>query len=481
MQAAARHSFQQTFMNPQTSVIEPNCTALIVVDMQYFDAHPEWGEGRTALELGVADAFTPYFAQIETIIPRIQSLLSLFREKQMEVIHIRVAEQTKDSRDVGWKQLARGLVVPCDSKEAEPLTEVAPIDDELVISKSSSGVFATTNLDRLLRNLGIQTLVFTGTATGGCIESAVRDAVDLGYNVLIAIDACADSTPASHEQALQRMKGGLVHLLTTTQLKEKFRVLENGSRQYRSGLERVKKYRPKPLTESPGPDVNPYSLIFPPPIQLPLSAENCAFVMVDAQRFACDPTFGLGKSPVQTSADSERIAYYKRAQRALSNMATLLDACRHLHLTVIHVRTAAQMSDGRDLSRHLRVLEICPVQGTAEADCMPLVQPAADEVVLNKPGLGIFTGTGLDELLRNLAIDCLILVGISFAGGLEGSIRSASDRGYGVVLAPDACATYHQSLQEKLSGIESGIINVRKTSVINAQLRELGHSWEENP
>ena len=120
----------------------------------------------------------------------------------MEVIHLRVAELTKDSRDVGWKQLVRGLIVPSDSREADPLDELAPIDDELVVSKSSSGVFPVTNLDRLLRNMGITTLVMTGTSTGGCVESAVRDAVDLGYDVVVVSDACADATPESHQQAL---------------------------------------------------------------------------------------------------------------------------------------------------------------------------------------------------------------------------------------------------------------------------------------
>src|SRR5215218_5840270 len=95
-------------------------TALLVVDMQYFDAHPDWGEGRTAKDLGVAGCFDPYFEQIDDIIPRIQRLLALFRHQEMEVIHLRVAELTKDSRDAGWKQLVRGLIVPGDQPRSSP-------------------------------------------------------------------------------------------------------------------------------------------------------------------------------------------------------------------------------------------------------------------------------------------------------------------------------------------------------------------------
>ena len=469
MTTAVRNPLISTLSQSPLPTFDPNHMALLVVDMQYFDAHPAWGEGRTAIEMGVAQAFDPYFAQIDAIIPRIQQLLTHFRRQEIEVIHIRVAEWTTDSRDVGWKQLVRGLIVPSDSKEAELLSEVAPLAAELVVSKSSSGVFATTNFDRLLRNMGITTLVFTGTATGGCIESAVRDAVDLGYNVLIVTDACADGTPASHELALQRMAGGLVHLVTTAQVAERVTTLVPGNRAARSGLERVKAYLPKPPDTPPTPETNPYSLIFPPALRLELARHNTALVVVDTQRFACDPTLALGTDP----ADAACAAYYARVTQALANTATLLASCRRLGMPIIHVRTAGQRCDGKDLSRHLHALGICPVQGTIAADFMPTVTPQTNEIVLTKPGLGIFTGTGIDEVLRNLAIEHLILVGISFAGGLEGSIRSASDRGYGVVIVPDGCATFHTLLQAQLYKLESGIINVHETAVINAQLQAM--------
>src|SRR5215210_8751004 len=90
--------FTRILAEPPPLQVTADNTALLVVDMQYFDAHPDWGEGRTAKELGVAACFDPYFAQIDDIIPRIQRLLSLFRRKELEVIHLRVAEQTRDSR-----------------------------------------------------------------------------------------------------------------------------------------------------------------------------------------------------------------------------------------------------------------------------------------------------------------------------------------------------------------------------------------------
>ena len=216
MNANADSPFRQTVVVPPA--LEGEHLALIVIDMQYFDAHPDWGEGRTARQLGVLPAFDEYFAELHAATPRMQTLLEIARAKGIEVLHVRVAEVTNDSRDVGWKQLARGLVVPKDSKEAELLGEVAPVGDEIVVSKSSSGVFATTNLDRLLRNLGITTLVLIGTSTSGCVESAACDAADLGYTVIVPGDACACSTRASHEMALARMAGGSAIVVSAAEL-----------------------------------------------------------------------------------------------------------------------------------------------------------------------------------------------------------------------------------------------------------------------
>ncbi len=475
--AAKRNPFNQVLAEPPPLRLAADNTALLVIDMQYFDAHPDWGEGRTAKELGVAGCFDPYFAQIDDIIPRIQTLLTLFRGKQLEVIHLRVAELTKDSRDVGWKQLVRGLIVPSDSREADPLDELAPIDDELVVSKSSSGVFPVTNLDRLLRNMGITTLVMTGTSTGGCVESAVRDAVDLGYDVIVVADACADSTPESHLRALGRMAGGLTRVMTSGDIADLVGALPAGSRATRSGLERVKPYIPE-SSGAPPPDANPYDLIFGPAVRLPLRQDNTALLLVDVQRLTCDPEIGLGRMARERDRFAELEPFYARVDRALAGVGDLLASCREAGLPVVHVRTAGRLPDGRDLSRKTRAQGIATGSGSAEAQFMPSVAPLSNEIVVDKPGAGAFTGTGLDELLRNLDIEHVILAGISFDGAVESSIRSATDRGYGLMLAPDACATFDEMQQAGLWEMESGIIQVKPVKDVVAQVREMANAHE---
>jgi nicotinamidase-related amidase len=450
--------------------IDSHNAALVVVDMQLFDAHRDWGEGLTAKELGVADYFEEYFQQIDAIVPRIQELLALFRQKQMEVIHIRVSEVTKDSRDVGRKQLVRGFVVPKGSREADFLDELQPVDDEIIINKSSSGVFPVTNLDRLLRNMGITTLIFTGTSTNGCVESAVRDAVDLGYDVVMVSDACAAGTVETHERALACLEGVLTRVLSTQEVLELVAGIETGSRTARSGLERVKPYLPQPPDDDGGADQDPYESILPPALVKETSIAGTALVLADFQHFTCDPTVGLGAAAQANGCLDALSGYYERVEQAWREAEKLLNACRSRGLLVIHIRTTGRLPNGRDLSRKLQAQGFAFGPESAEAKFLAPLLPAQGEIVLDKPASGIFAGTGLDELLRNLGIESLILAGISYDGAVEGSVRSISDRGYGLFLAPDACATYLRSLQDWLWGVESGVIEVKSTEALVAQI-----------
>jgi nicotinamidase-related amidase len=163
---------------------------------------------------------------------------------------------------------------------------------------------------------------------------------------------------------------------------------------------------------------------------------------------------------------------------ALDGMGELLAASREAGLPVIHVRTAGRLPDGRDLSRKTRAQGIAAGRESAEAQLMPAVAPLPDEIVLDKPGSGAFTGTGLDELLRNLEVEHVILGGISYDGAVESSIRSATDRGYGLMLAPDACASFDEAQQAGLWEMESGVIQVKPVADVVAQVRELANARE---
>ena len=92
---------------------------------------------------------------------------------------------TTDGRDRGLDYKISGFHVPPGSIDAKVLPSIAPLDDEIVIPKTSSSVFNSTNIHYILGNLGVKQLILCGCVTDQCVEHAVRDACDLNYLVTL--------------------------------------------------------------------------------------------------------------------------------------------------------------------------------------------------------------------------------------------------------------------------------------------------------
>ncbi len=177
-------------------------TALLVVDMQYLDAHRDYGMGRTAREQGIAEALEPYFAAVDLIVPRIGRLMDAARRAGVPVVQCRIASSAADGRDISLQHRDLRIFAPPGSREAEILDDLRPLPGEIVLSKTCGGVFNGTNIDTVLRNLGIDTLIVTGVVTNGCVENAIRDASDRSYRTILVEDAAAALTPEQHQTAL---------------------------------------------------------------------------------------------------------------------------------------------------------------------------------------------------------------------------------------------------------------------------------------
>ena len=106
--------------------------------------------------------------------------------------------------------------------------ELQPAPHHTVLQKTSVSVFPTTDLDRRLKAAGIKTLVITGLMTHACVTGAARDAVPLGYSVIVAADACAtrdlDTAAGTvphqdlHRAALAALDDTFGDILTTAQV-----------------------------------------------------------------------------------------------------------------------------------------------------------------------------------------------------------------------------------------------------------------------
>jgi nicotinamidase-related amidase len=96
---------------------------------------------------------------------------------------------------------------PAGKRDALPIDELSPLENEIFIPKTSSSVFNSTNIEYVLRNLGIEYILVMGIVTDQCVETAVRDGCDRGFLMTLIDDACATHTQERHEFALRALKG----------------------------------------------------------------------------------------------------------------------------------------------------------------------------------------------------------------------------------------------------------------------------------
>jgi nicotinamidase-related amidase len=187
--------------------LDARTTALLCIDMQRMAMDPGCGYYPRARELGLTETFVPYWTRLrEILIPNVVRLQRAARTIGIEVIHLRVAAMTRDGRDNGRQYKRNGLVRTIHDREAEFMPDIAPVGDEIVISKTTSSAFNSTNIDRVLRNMGIANLIVVGVATHGCVESTVRSAAELDYGVYVVEDATAsDAAHELHEHAILTM------------------------------------------------------------------------------------------------------------------------------------------------------------------------------------------------------------------------------------------------------------------------------------
>jgi nicotinamidase-related amidase len=182
-------------------------TALMIIDMQYHGASREHGLIRKRIAEGEADAVAYALDRIERVaVPAIQRLQVAFRSAGMEVVHVKTQSLTADGRDRGPAAKRHGTHVRPGTRNADILDEIAPLGDEIVITKTCSGVFNCTNVDYVLRNIGVTTLVLGGMVTGSCVDLAARDAADRGFHVVIAEDATASWSAEMQAQAIEDLR-----------------------------------------------------------------------------------------------------------------------------------------------------------------------------------------------------------------------------------------------------------------------------------
>jgi nicotinamidase-related amidase len=184
--------------------------ALIIIHMQHGITH----EAGTVAFLGHAKA-----TRESGIISRQQALLKAFRAKKLPVIYVNAVTDPKRKFPVYgkfWPAIQKtGANLP-GTKDVEVIPELAPLPGEPVLSNWVFGIFSNSNLEKVLKDFGVETLVLVGVATDMAVLTAVLQASDLLYNLIVPSDASISANPKAHDAVMNLIITPMA-LVTTTE------------------------------------------------------------------------------------------------------------------------------------------------------------------------------------------------------------------------------------------------------------------------
>lgn len=189
--------------------LKPDETALVIIDAQKCLTKEYLVEELKAAGTDV-EPLMPALDQLDkntnATLANIKMILEKCREKGIRPIHVRIQSYLPGAEDTGRLHASAGMFYPPNTLAAEFCDEVKPLDDEIVLQKTCSGVCVGTPIDRILRNLHIKNVIVTGFYTDQCVSTSVRDLADLGYVVDMIEDAMAAMSEERHVNALQSIK-----------------------------------------------------------------------------------------------------------------------------------------------------------------------------------------------------------------------------------------------------------------------------------
>jgi ureidoacrylate peracid hydrolase len=196
-------------------VIDPSSTALVVVDMQnYFVKPGHQNETPLARE----------------IVPNINRLAAELRGRGGHVVWVRnTTTETRESwsnyhgylqKPERAERRLQAMEIGADGYEFWHQNDIRPEDARIDKNRYSAFIQGSSDLERHLRERGIDTLLIAGTATNVCCESTARDAMMLNFKVVMLADGCATDTDERHNASLSAFYGQFGDVQTTQEAVE---------------------------------------------------------------------------------------------------------------------------------------------------------------------------------------------------------------------------------------------------------------------
>jgi nicotinamidase-related amidase len=176
--------------------------ALIVVDMSR----------------GFTDPACPLGCECSEVIAANVALLAAFHDAALPVFFTTVVYRDATQARVFRERIAALNLLTPDSAwvRIDPRLEMRPGD--VLIEKQGASAFHATDLERQLRERGVDSVVVTGLTTSGCVRATVVDALQYDYRVVVPREAVGDRNPAAHAANLFDMHAKYAEVQTLAEV-----------------------------------------------------------------------------------------------------------------------------------------------------------------------------------------------------------------------------------------------------------------------
>ena len=199
---------------PYEFVFQPASAALLIIDMQRDFVMPG----------GFGELLGNDVSRVRPAIEPTRRVLEAWRGKRLQVLHTREghrpdlsdcppSKKARGNLKVGIGDLGpMGRVLVRGERGHDIIDELKPLSGESIIDKPGKGAFFATDLDLILRNRGVRSLIVTGVTTEVCVQTTAREANDRGYECLVLEDCVGSYFPVFQRVALEMIKaqGGIV-------------------------------------------------------------------------------------------------------------------------------------------------------------------------------------------------------------------------------------------------------------------------------
>ena len=150
------------------------------------------------------------------VIPKIRDLITTCRDARIPVFYTQAVREasgidllTKTHKILPKSREERIMKRPICIRgtwDADIVEDIKPLEDDHVVIKRRDSAFHDTEIGVWLRSIGVDTLIFCGIDTSICVETSLREAFNLGYDIILVSDATASSNRKHYESTLENVK-----------------------------------------------------------------------------------------------------------------------------------------------------------------------------------------------------------------------------------------------------------------------------------